>query len=140
MDRNTKRIVRLGVTVPSSRTVLEPLTSRIISSTCLDDLSISVKFSRFRVTKIDLSPDATKQFELHSILIAANFLADAKMDVVGWSGTSTGWLGFRIDQSLCVAVEAETGIQATTSTLSLIQRLQSLGAQSLGLVTPYVKE
>ena len=134
------RVVRLGVLVPSSNTALEPLTNAIVSSIHSDDLSISVHFSRFRVTKIDLSASPNAQFVLEPILSAARLLADAKVDVIGWSGTSAGWLGFEHDEKLCAAIEAETGIKATTSVLSLNAILRSLGVTSFGLVTPYIKD
>ncbi|OQV07027.1 hypothetical protein CLAIMM_11520 [Cladophialophora immunda] len=135
----TMRIVRLGVIVPSSNTALEPLTNAIVSSIHSEGLSISVHFSRFRVTTIDLSPNASAQFQFEPILSAARLLADAKVDVIGWSGTSAGWLGFEHDERLCAAIEAETGIKTTTSVLSLNALMHSLGVTSIGLVTPYIK-
>lgn len=134
------RQVRIGVLVPSSNTALEPLISAILSSTQSKDLSISVHFSRFRVTTIDLSQTANAQFELGTILSAARLLADAHVDVIGWGGTSAGWLGFEVDERLCAAIEAETKIPATTSTLALNQLLSVLGTKALGLVTPYMGE
>jgi maleate isomerase len=134
------RSIRLGVLVPSSNSALEPLTTAIVSSIQADDLAISVHFSRFRVTTIDVSSEANAQFEFLPILIAARLLADAKVDVIGWSGTSGGWLGFDHDERLCAAIQAETGIRATTSVLSLNSILRSLGIISFGLVTPYKKE
>ncbi len=133
------RSIRLGVLVPSSNTALEPLTNAIISSIQSTQFRISVHFSRFRVTTIDLSSSANAQFEFLPILMAARLLADAKVDVIGWSGTSAGWLGFEHDEKLCAAIQTETGIKATTSVLSLDAILRSLGVISFGLVTPYVK-
>ena len=132
--------IRLGVLVPSSNTALEPITSAIVSSIHSDDFTVSAHFSRFRVTTIDLSSKANAQFEFLPILMAARLLADAKVDVIGWSGTSAGWLGFEHDEKLCAAIQAETGIKATTSVLSLNAILRSLGVSSFGLVTPYIKE
>lgn len=132
------RTVRVGILVPSSNTALEPVTNAIVSSIQSSDFTISVHFSRFRVTTIDLSSDANAQFEFLPILIASRLLADAKVDVIGWSGTSAGWLGFEHDRRLCAAIEAETGIRATTSVLSLNAILRSLGVISFGLVTPYI--
>ncbi|KIY03396.1 uncharacterized protein Z520_00087 [Fonsecaea multimorphosa CBS 102226] len=133
------RFVRLGVIVPSSNTALEPLTNAIVSSINSESLSISVHFSRFRVTTIDISPAANAQFELEPILSAARLLADAKVDVIGWGGTSAGWLGFQHDERLCAAIQAETGIKVTTSVMSLNALMHSLGVTSIGLVTPYIK-
>nr|KAK5450242.1 hypothetical protein LTR18_000257 [Exophiala xenobiotica] len=153
------RRLRLGVIVPSSNTAVEPLTSAIISSINdhNPDLDISVHYSRFRVTTIDVSPDANAQFLLEPMLTAAHLLADAAVHVIGWSGTSSGWLGFERDEILCHAIQDATGIPATTSILALnriLPLVSVLGEKStadatadanspspkkLGLVTPYVK-
>ena len=134
------RKVRLGVIVPSSNTALEPLTQAMIASINEPDLKISVHFSRFRVTQISLSAESEVQFSLEQMLDAAGLLADAKVDVIGWSGTSAGWLGFEKDKELCETIELYTGIPATTSTLGLIRVLKRIGAKQMGLITPYTAE
>ncbi|KEF60902.1 uncharacterized protein A1O9_02466 [Exophiala aquamarina CBS 119918] len=134
------RQLRIGILVPSSNTILEPLISAILSSIQSEELSISVHFSRFRVTTIDLTHNANAQFELGTILSAARLLADAHVNVIGWGGTSAGWLGFEVDERLCAVIEAETKIPATTSTLALNQLLSLHGVKALGLVTPYLEE
>lgn len=134
---NTERL-RLGILVPSSNTALEPLTTAIISK-----LSpfVTVHFSRFPVTQISLNPQALSQFDTEGpILSAARLLADAKVDVIGWSGTSGGWLGFEQDEKLCKAITEATGVPATTSTLALNKALQKLGVSRFALVTPYLDD
>lgn len=133
------RRLRLGVIVPSSNTALEPLTSAIISSINDPDLDISVHYSRFRVTTIDVSPEANAQFLLEPMLTAAQLLADAGVHVIGWSGTSSGWLGFKKDEILCSVIQDATGIPATSSILALNELLGKTNPQKMGLVTPYVK-
>ncbi|KAI1613607.1 Asp/Glu/hydantoin racemase [Exophiala viscosa] len=133
------RRVRLGVIVPSSNTVLEPLTSAIISSIDDPDLDISVHYSRFRVTTIDVSQDANAQFLLQPMLDAARLLADAEVHVIGWSGTSSGWLGFEKDEILCDAINEATGIPATSSVVALNELLIKCNNQDMGLVTPYAQ-
>ncbi|UCE31738.1 MAG: Asp/Glu/hydantoin racemase, partial [Burkholderiales bacterium] len=64
-------------------------------------------------------------------------LADARVDVIGWSGTAAGWLGFESDRRLCERIEARTGIAATTSVLAVNELLEKLGCRRFGLVTPY---
>ncbi|EED19109.1 conserved hypothetical protein [Talaromyces stipitatus ATCC 10500] len=128
----TKRI-RLGILTPSSNTSLEPLTHSIISQLP----NVSVHFSRFTVLKISLENDALAQFQNEKIIEAAKLLADAHVDMIGWSGTSSGWLGFEADEKLCEEITAATGIPSTTSVLALNRALKVLGATELGLVTPY---
>ncbi|MFC3123525.1 aspartate/glutamate racemase family protein [Pseudoroseomonas globiformis] len=125
--------IRLGVLTPSSNTVLEPVTQAMIAG--LPD--VSAHFSRFRVTEIALSESALAQFDDTPILRAAELLADARVDAIVWSGTSSGWLGFAADERLCARISAATGIAATTSMLALNDVLTSTGVKRLGLVTPY---
>jgi maleate isomerase len=128
----TKRIL-LGMLTPSSNTALEPITSAMVAGLP----NVSAHFSRFKVTEIALSTDALAQFDISNILRAAELLAHAKVDVIGWNGTSSGWLGFETDERLCEQITAATGIPATTSMLALNEILTMSKAKSLGLVTPY---
>ncbi|MFO1326132.1 MAG: aspartate/glutamate racemase family protein [Rubrivivax sp.] len=130
------RPLRLGVLTPSSNTALEPLTSAIVSG--LPD--VSAHFSRFRVTEIALSEQALGQFDDSKILAAAELLADAQVDAIGWSGTAAGWMGFERDEQLCRRIHERTGIRATTAVLALNELLRLHGVTRLGLVTPYTAD
>lgn len=130
------RRIRLGILTPSSNTSLEPLTQALIASLP----EVSVHFARFSVTQIALSPDALGQFQRERILDAARLLADAHVDMIGWSGTSAGWLGFDQDEALCAAISAATGVPASTSVLALNRALQTFGIERLGLVSPYLAD
>jgi maleate isomerase len=125
--------IRLGMLTPSSNTTLEPVTTAMLA-----ELPVSVHFSRFRVTEIALSGDALAQFDDRPILAAAELLAHAKVDVIAWNGTSSGWLGFDADHRLCQRIEAATGIRASTSMLALNEILAATGVKRFGLVTPYI--
>jgi maleate isomerase len=128
----TKRVL-LGMLTPSSNTALEPITSAMLSGLP----EVSAHFSRFEVTEIALSAKALAQFDTGNILRAAELLAHAKVDVIGWNGTSSGWLGFDTDARLCEQITAATGIPATTSMLALNEILAKAKVTKLGYVTPY---
>ena len=128
--------IRLGVLTPSSNTALEPLTSVLAAAVP----GCSAHFSRFKVTEIALSAQALGQFDDSKILAAAELLADAKVDVIGWSGTSSGWLGFDADQRLVERIRERTGITATTAVLALNELLALGGIERLALVTPYTAD
>ena len=130
------RPIRLGVLTPSSNTALEPLTSAIAAALP----GCSAHFSRFKVTEIALSDQALGQFDDSKILAAADLLADAKVDVIGWSGTSSGWLGFDADRRLVERIRERTGIPATTAVLALNELLALRGISRLALVTPYTAD
>ncbi|MCW5635305.1 MAG: Asp/Glu/hydantoin racemase [Rubrivivax sp.] len=130
------RTVRLGVLTPSSNTALEPLTSALAAAVP----GASAHFSRFKVTEIALSDAALGQFDDSKILAAAELLADAHVDVIGWSGTSSGWLGFDADRRLTERIRERTGIPATTAVLALNELLALRGITRLALVTPYTAD
>jgi maleate isomerase len=132
----TTRPIRLGVLTPSSNTALEPLTSAIVATVP----AASAHFSRFKVTEISLAARALGQFDDANILAAAELLADAKVDAIGWSGTSSGWLGFDADRRLCDRIRERTGIPATTAVLALNELLALRGIRRLGMVTPYTAD
>lgn len=128
--------VRLGVLTPSSNTALEPLTAALAAAVP----GCSAHFARFKVTEIALDAAALGQFDDSKILAAAELLADAKVDAIGWSGTSSGWLGFDADRRLCARITERTGIPATTAVLALNELLALQGVRRLALVTPYTAD
>jgi len=130
------RPVRLGVLTPSSNTTLEPLTSTLVAAVP----GCSAHFSRFRVTEISLSTQALGQLDASKILAAAQLLADAKVDVIGWGRPSSGWLGFDADRRLVERIRERTGITATTAVLALNELLALRGVKRLALVTPYTAD
>lgn len=131
----TRRVL-LGMLTPSSNTVLEPVTQAMVAGLP----EVSAHFGRFKVTEIALSREALSQFDDGEILRAAELLAHAKVDVIGWNGTSSGWLGFDADHRLIERIEAATGIRATTSMLALNEILETRGVRRLGYVTPYLDD
>jgi maleate isomerase len=128
--------IRLGVLTPSSNTALEPLTAALAAALP----GCSAHFSRFKVTEIALSDQALGQFDDSKILAAAELLADAQVDAIGWSGTSSGWLGFDADRRLVDRIHQRTGIAATTAVLALNELLALRGVTRLALVTPYTAD
>jgi maleate isomerase len=128
--------VFLGMLTPSSNTVLEPVTTAMISGLP----EVTAHFSRFRVTEIALSGPALAQFDDSEILRAAELLAHAKVNVIAWNGTSSGWLGFERDVQLCARITQATGIPACTAMLALNEILETTAARRLGFVTPYLDD
>jgi maleate isomerase len=130
------RPLRLGVLTPSSNTALEPLTSALVATLP----GASAHFARFRVTEISLDAAALGQFDDSKILAAAELLADARVDAIGWSGTSSGWLGFDRDRQLVERIRERTGIPATTAVLALNELMALRQVSRLALVTPYTAD
>ena len=128
--------VLLGMLTPSSNTVLEPVTSAMLSGLP----EVSAHFGRFKVTEIALSDRALGQFDDSEILRAAELLSHAKLHCIGWNGTSSGWLGFEADERLCERIRAATGIPACTSVLALNEIFRATGVTRFGLVSPYLDD
>ena len=128
--------VFLGMLTPSSNTILEPVTTAMLGGLP----EVTAHFSRFKVTEIALSGPALAQFDDSEILRAAELLAHAKVNVIAWIGTSSGWLGFERDVRLCERIRQATGIPACTAMLALNEILERTGARRLGFVTPYLDD
>lgn len=130
------RVWRIGMLTPSCNTVVEPLTYTMLEG--FPD--VKAHFARFRVQEISLEQAALDQFADQAMLGAARLLADAKVDIIAWNGTSGGWLGFDRDAMLCETIASETGIPATSSALAIKSLFERLRVSRFGLVTPYVKD
>lgn len=126
----------IGMLTPSSNTMLEPVTSRMLAALP----HASAHFGRFRVTQIALSAESEAQFAQGEILRAVDLLGDARCQVIGWNGTSAGWRGFDTDEALCRAIEAAGPARACTAVLALNEVLARTGARRIGLVTPYLPD
>jgi maleate isomerase len=127
---------RLGILTPSSNTVLEPATIALLEP--IRD-RVSVHFARFRVTRIADDAGSHDQFALEPMLEAARLLADARVDVLLWAGTSAAWEGIDADERLVAAIAETTGVPATTATLALLEAFRALSVWRYGLVVPYVE-
>ena len=126
----------LGMLVPSSNTVLEPICAAMLARA----INVSAHFARFRVTEISLAATALDQFQFQPMLDAAALLADAKVNSICWNGTSASWLGLETDRSLCGTIRARTGIPATSAVLALEEVFRRSGITRFGLVSPYLSD
>lgn len=121
----------LGVITPSANRVVERVTTRLLERFP----TVSAHFSRIGVVgERDPFPDS---YDLAGMLTAARLLSHARPDMILWSGSKGGSIGFAHDTDLRRRIEDATGIAATTSSLALVEALARLGAARLALVTPY---
>lgn len=125
---------RIGMLTPSSNTVLEPMAMDILRGVP----QVSVHFSRLRVTQISLEHAALQQFDMDAHLDAARLLADARVDVIGWNGTSASWTGFEGDERLCAEIKRAHDVAATTAVLAINELLEILEVRRFALVSPYI--
>ena len=128
--------VRIGMLTPSSNTVVEPLVAAMLATLP----EVTAHAARLRVTDISLNEGSRNQFDAAPMLAAADLLADARVDVMGWNATSASWLGFDQDRRLCDMVFERFGIPCTSAVLACNDLLASLAARRIAFVTPYVDE
>jgi maleate isomerase len=129
-------MIRLGLLIPSSNVVLEPLAVRV-QSKCAD---LSIHVSRLGVLDVRLDTASRAQFELDTQIAAAMLLCDAKVDRITWGGTSASWLGVAHDERFVAGMVQETNVPTTTCVLEINRRLRGLDARRLGIVTPYTDD
>lgn len=124
---------RLGILIPSSNIVLEPLASRYLGQA-------TAHFTRLAVHDVTLDGTSRAQFELDARMQATRLLCDANVEAIVWGGTSASWLGLDHDRRFVEQIEIETGIAASSAVLEMNRQLVELGAVRLGLVTPYKRD
>lgn len=126
--------VRIGMLTPSSNTVVEPVVAAMLTELP----EVTAHASRLRVTEISLEDDSQSQFDPDPMLAAAELLADARVTVMGWNGTSASWLGFDLDRRLCETMAERFGVPSTSAVLAINELIDELAARRIAFVTPYV--
>lgn len=136
MMTKTGLVHRIGLLIPSSNTVVETEAAQLIPQ----DGTVTLHYSRFRVTVISSAPGSLSQFTPDTMLDAALLLADARVNRIAWAGTAASWLGHHRDEILVEEIQKRTGIKASTAVLAINSKLRHIGAKRIGLVTPYVAD
>src|ERR1700681_1143592 len=115
--------IRIGMLTPSSNTALEPQTFAMLR----DLPNVSLHFSRLHVLGTSLARESNAQFTMEAFLGAASLLADARVDVIAWNGTSGSWMGLDWERELCKPIEAEAGVPATAPTPAVFDAVWEFG-------------
>lgn len=120
---------KIGIVVPSWNTVMEFETQRLAGS----GASVhSMRIPHTADTEEKLVWMSTQAPE------AAKLLAHAKVNVIGYGCTASGFLHTPAeDKALAARITAETGIPCATSSRSIVDGLRALGATRLSLASPY---
>jgi maleate isomerase len=96
---------------------------------------VSVHFSRFALTAVQVENPAAAYYDSGALLGAAKLLADARCDVICWNGSAGGLVGFERDRQLCREIRHATGIAATTSSLALLEQFNTTGVRRFAMIT-----
>jgi maleate isomerase len=128
---------KVGHITPSTNTTVEPLTTLL---GLLAGGAVSQHFSRISVRRLALDGEAQGQFDVQPMLAAARLLAEAPLDAFAGHGTSGGWLGLDHDAAIVAAIESETKIRATTTTLAMIETYRRNGWTRIAIACPYTDD
>jgi maleate isomerase len=125
-------LVRVGLLVPSSNTVMEV------------DFYRRLPVWRFtvhtgRMYLEETTPEAESEMLDHHVMPAARDVATVRPDVLVFGCTSAGALrGNEADAELCAQITEATGTQVVSTIASVRQALRRRGARRIGVITPYV--
>lgn len=120
---------KIGVIVPSWNTVMEYETQRLAGAGASVHAMRIPHTADTEANLLGLSTQAPA---------AAQLLAHAKVHVIGYGCTASGFLHTPAqDQALADRISAETGIPCATSSRAIVEGLRALGATRLSLASPY---
>ena len=84
---------------------------------------------------------ATLEVMLRNLDETASLLADARPDLVVFGCTSASFMGGKgADEAIAARIRDKTGIPAVTTSTAVLEALRHLGARSVAILTPYVRE
>ena len=133
------REIAFGMITPSGNRTVERVTQAI----CAGQDGLVPLFTRIPVhghTSPDKPATGTESpYDWPAMIAAATLLGHAEPAAICWNGSKGGDHGFDIDERLCGAITAATGIPAVTSALATLDLLKRLGARRIALLTPYAQ-
>ena len=120
---------KIGIIVPSWNTVMEYEMQRLAG----DGASVhSARIAHTADTEEKLMGLSVQAPE------AAKLLAHAKVNVIGYGCTASGFLHTPAqDKALAERIHSETGIPCATSSRAIVDALRALGAKRVSLASPY---
>jgi maleate isomerase len=126
---------RLGLIVPSTNLTIERVVHRLSFS---ELFGVDIVVTRLKVATIASTSDSKRQFHPRRLRAAARLLADARPDVIAWTGTSSFWLGVDEESQWMRETGNELGIGITSATEAVMKILRDRQEISrISLFTPY---
>jgi maleate isomerase len=120
---------KVGFLIPSTNTTVERDAARVLPA------AVSAHFARLRWNVDD--PEASAHL-IDALPAGARLLADASVEAIAFACT-TGSLdgGAGYDAKVIAAVEEAAGVPATTTSTAVVDALDTLGAHTVSLFSPY---
>lgn len=133
MDDTNGWTAKVGAILPSNNTVIEPWFYHVTPP------GVTFHFARMTLGKGE-GLEAIKRMSDDS-LSAARQLATIPVDVIAYCCTaSTLIMGPHHDKELVTRLDSETGIRSTTTTISILNALNSLKIRKLSIISPYTHD
>jgi maleate isomerase len=127
------RAARVGLMIPSSNTMMEVDFARYLPP--------GTALHTARMYMEDTTPAGENRMLDEFALPAARDLGTARPDVVVFGCTSAGALrGNDYDTQLCERISELTGAPTVSTIRSVREAIEESGADSIGVITPYVDE
>ena len=126
-------VLRAGLIVPSSNTVMEPDFHR--------HLGLPAIVSTTRILLEDVTPEAEARMLEEDLPRAVGLIRTVAPDVVVFGCTSAGALGtLDHDDGIGETIRKGTGARAVTVLRAVLNRLQAIAPRRVAVFTPYVAE
>ena len=126
-------MLRIGLIVPSSNTVMEPDFHRRLGGSCL--------ISTTRIFLEDVTREAEIRMLEEDLPRAARLIGTTAPETVVFGCTSAGALGdLSHDDAIARAITGHTGARTVTVLHAVLAQLQKLNARSVAVLTPYVRD
>ncbi len=124
--------IRVGLMVPASNTTME--------AEMLASLPAGATLTRIGIprTEAPLTRATMPAYRAAVVALAAKSFAPGRHDLLVYGCTAAGFLaGPEGDAALARDLAQGTGLKVVTTARSMVQRLQSIGARTIAVVTPY---
>lgn len=128
------RRARLGIVVPSVNTVMEPWAQRTVPA------GVSVLAARMFIPPAT-TPETLIEMDRSEGKAAIRQISSVFPDVIAYGCTASSIVqGLDYDAHLRAEIAQTHGVPATTAAHAILTALQTLGARSVSVVSPYTEE
>jgi len=128
------RRARIGIVVPSVNTVMEPWAQKVAPE------GVSVFAARMFIPPAT-TPEAFIEMDRNEGKIAIRQLSSVFPDAIAYGCTASSIVqGLAYDAHLRAEIEHDYGTPSTTAAHAIVTAARALGAATVSIVSPYIKE
>lgn len=128
------RRARLGIVIPSVNTVMEPWAQRTVPD------GVSVLAARMFIPPAT-TPEAFIEMDRNEGRMAVRQLSSVLPDVIAYGCTASSIVqGLAYDAHLRAEISADYKVPSTTAAHAIVTAVETLGARTVSIVSPYTAE